>query len=153
MNAAQKILESSCTIKARKIAGWQSPQCSKNSYFKPLPPGSTFVQILSVGGCHWVVASNVIGCTGAKNVRVYDSLPASKPSLQLKKNICSILRPSSKYILFDNVNVQLQPNSYDCGVFAIATATELAHAKDPIVCHWDVTAMRKHLLDCLQNKN
>ena len=33
------------------------------------------------------------------------------------------------------MNVVAQPNSYDCGVYALACATELAHGFDPVVCH------------------
>ena len=44
-----------------------------------------------------------------------------------------------------------QPNPYDCGVFAIANATELAHNCDPALCRWDCNNLREHLLLCFEN--
>ena len=43
-----------------------------------------------------------------------------------KLQICSLLR----FFKTENANIQRQPNSYDCGVFA--TATQLALGKDPV---------------------
>ena len=34
-------------------------------------------------------------------------------------------------ICFDIINVERQRNTYDCGVYALAFATELAHGADP----------------------
>ncbi len=65
--------------------------------------------------------------------------------------ICSIMKPQSGTIKFDLVNVQSQPNGSDCGLFAIAFATELIHGNDPFRCHFDVSSLRGHLLDCLEN--
>ena len=47
-------------------------------------------------------------------------------------------------------NVETQRNSYDCGVHAIANATELALGRDPVVCRWDGGRMREHLKTCLE---
>ena len=49
------------------------------------------------------------------------------------------------------MNIQMQPNSNDCGIFALACATELVHGFDPILCNWDVPKMRQHLLTSLEN--
>ena len=43
-----------------------------------------------------------------------------------------------------------QPNSYDCGVFAIANAAELAFKCDPALYFYDCGSMRKHLLTCFE---
>ena len=40
------------------------------------------------------------------------------------------MKPQSGTIKFDLVNVQSQPNGSDCGLFAIAFATELIHGND-----------------------
>ena len=53
---------------------------------------------------------------------------------------------------FDIVNVQWQRNDYDCVVFAIAYATELAHGGDPALYNWDCTSMRSHLVNCLEQR-
>ena len=49
------------------------------------------------------------------------------------------------------MNVQGQTNSHDCGVHAIATATELTFNCDPVACKWNEGDMRKHLSQCLEN--
>ena len=49
------------------------------------------------------------------------------------------------------MNVSRQTNAHDCGVYAIAYATELAYGADPITCNWDVMHMREHLLQCLDS--
>lgn len=41
-------------------------------------------------------------------------------------------------------------NGWDCGLFAIAFATELVHGSDPSLCHFDTGTMRQHLLCCLE---
>lgn len=48
------------------------------------------------------------------------------------------------------MNVQAQQNLIDCGVFAIAFATELVHGQDPALCQFDCTTMRAHLLASLE---
>ena len=50
------------------------------------------------------------------------------------------------------VNIQRQPNASDCGVFAVAVATEIVHGKDPLLSFWDVSRMRPHLIECLENR-
>lgn len=47
-----------------------------------------------------------------------------------------IREESKKAIHFDLVNVETQPNTYDCVVYAIANATELAYSLDPALCLW-----------------
>ena len=42
--------------------GWNSPQCTKRSVAEkspPVPAHSLFVQILQVGGFHWIAATNI----------------------------------------------------------------------------------------------
>ncbi len=43
------------------------------------------------------------------------------------------------------MNVQKQLNCSDCGVFAIAYATELVHSTDPVLPYRDVELIRTHL--------
>ena len=137
-----------------KVFGWQSTQLSRREgLFKPLPPGP-FVQILHISECHWAVVSNIDVHTegGSHNdtVGVYDSARPSSISDRTKMAVCSFFKCSSDALHFDLVNVEKQQNSYDCGVFAIANATELACGKDPAVCRWDTDRMRQHLKQCLE---
>ena len=78
------------------------------------------LQNLHIGGDHWVVASN-INCSNGE-VNLYDSLysVASAPTQMLLRKV------------FGNVKIILpqcakQRGSYDCGLFAIAFCTALAH--------------------------
>lgn len=137
IHAAQSLLRQQTKA---KVFGWQSSQCSKRKgLFCPLPPNSPFIQILHVQGCHWITTSNVDPCDGDFNCRrqavdIYDSGRAPTISLSTKKMICSFMKPNTNTLHFDLMNIQDQQNSYDCGVYAIAYATELAHGKDPILC-------------------
>ena len=67
----------------------------------------------------------------------------------LKKQICSVACLISDVYTFDKINIQSQPNSSDCGLFAIACATELAGGFDPATCYWSCSQMRSHLMQGL----
>ena len=84
------------------------------------------------------------------SVMIYDSGTPARISLAVKHAVCSIMRPRADTLHFDLVNVHPQPNGWDCGLFAIAFATELVHGYDPSLCHFDTGAMRQHLLCCLE---
>ena len=64
--------------------------------------------------------------------------------------ICSFWRPKGDYVTINMVIIQTQPNGCDCGVFAIANATELAFGKDPLLCRYDTEGMQIHFLQCLE---
>lgn len=69
-----------------------------------------------------------------------------------QKNICEFLKPTPDVIFLDSMNIQLQPNNNNCGLFALACATELVHKCDPVLCNWDnILKMRQHLLVSLEN--
>lgn len=137
-----------------KVFGWQSTQCQKREgLFHPIPSRSSFVQLLHVAASHWVVASNIDirGGYYSDTVCIYDSERSLSISSSTKRIICSFVKVVSDAIRFDLINVQGQPNSYDCGVFALACATELAHGTDPVLCRWDGERMRQHLIQCLES--
>ena len=137
-----------------KIAGWQSTQLGKFDAFKPLPPQSAFIQILHVGNCHWAVASNLNVAERApysNAVTYYDSLRPLTVTTKLLRTICSFYKCKSSVLYFDVAEVMRQPNTRDCGVFAAAIATELAHYQDPTLCKWDTSQMREHLLHCFES--
>ena len=132
------------------ISSSESPQCAKNNSFKCLPLGSPLIQVLHVSGCHWAVVSNV--CR-RKSVGYYDSAHPFTVGVNLREAVCSFYKSDAAFVHFDIVNVMEQPNPHDCGVLALANATELAHNCDPALCHWDVKCMREHLLLCLGRLN
>lgn len=45
---------------------------------------------------------------------------------------------------------QRQRNGFDCGVFAIAFATSLAHGEDPSKLTYVLSQLRKHLAACME---
>ena len=150
--AGMKLLEKESN--PSKIEGWQSTQRGKDFKFKVLPLGAKFVQICHVSRNHWIVASNV-KCTD-NSVRIYDSLSDDDPeaalSLDVQKQVCCLLRPVTKSLAFDIVNVKQQNTSYDCGIFALAYATELALNKEPLSCNLSscTDILRTHLLQCFE---
>ena len=149
---SQKLLEAQTK---GNICGWQSPQFSKREgMFAVVPQSSPFVQILHVGNCHWLTTSNVNVHGGASYndvVSIYDSGKPIRVSNEVTKSVCSFFKCMNDIIRFDIMNVSPQTNSQDCGVYAIAYATELAHGADPVTCNWDVDQMRGHLLHCLES--
>ena len=90
------------------------------------------------------------GSQRSNSVSIYDGGSPSRILLAIKHAICSIIRAQADTRHFDLVNVQSQPNGWDCGLFAIAFATELVHGSDPSLCHFDTGTMRQHLLCCLE---
>ena len=147
INAAQTLLKNQSN---GRICGWSST--SKRTgvdKFPVIPSNSPFIQILNVSSSHWVAISNMdVGRNTHHNdaVGVYDSL-FLKVTLATKQDVCSFLRPLRKTLIFDIKNIKAQPNSHDCGLYAIACATELVYGFDPVVCHFDCSAMRPHLLN------
>ena len=126
--AAQSLLRDQTKT---KIFGWQSTQCSKiDGLFNVVPPNSPFVQILHTGGCHWVATSNVDvregGCY-TDVIGIYDSGPSCYIHSEIIKSVCSFYKCPFDVLRLDIMNVVAQPNEDDCGVYAIAYATELAH--------------------------
>ncbi len=64
-------------------------------------------------------------------VLVYDSVYNSVER-STKMQIASIMHTSEKRIHLNIPNKQYQKGSSDCGLFAIAYATDIAHGNDPI---------------------
>lgn len=137
------------------IFGWQSTQCSKREgLFTIVPQSSPFIQLLHTGSCHWLTTSNVNirdgGCY-RDVIGIYDSGQPSTVHSEITRSVCAFYKCPSDVLRFDIMNVMAQPNSYDCGIHAIAYATELSYGFDPVVCDWDVQNMRQHLLYCFKS--
>ncbi len=101
------------------------------------------------------MASNVHCATStlAKDrVLLYDSNFNKIVSPDTKRQICALVRTPVKQFWFDIVNIPHQPNSYDCGIIAIANATELLYGENPAKCMWDFKNLRKHLIKCFEEK-
>ena len=74
---------------------------------------------------------------------MYDSGGGEDPlDLDAKQQICSLVQMNEKKTVTIKVlNTQRQPNGNDCGLFALANATELALNKDPKICFFVVACM------------
>ena len=136
------------------IFGWQSTLCcNKLDMFRPVPMDLPFIQILHINNSHWITVSNRNVKTGglfSDSVSIYDSGRNVKISSSLIKTVCSFFKTRSSTLCFDVMNIKGQSDSHNCGVYAIAFATELAYNCDPVVCHFDDGEnMRCHLKLCL----
>ena len=139
-----------------RIYGWKSTQCAKRAgeKFPSLPPDCAFVQILHVGGNHWITTSNVDPLVQNAHYRdavaIYDSIFTLRVRASTKQTICQFLKPSCDTLYFEVINIQTQSNLSDCGLFSIACATELVYGCDPVLCNFDTSSMRSHLLTCFE---
>ena len=85
-------------------------------------------------------------------VRVYDSMFHST-TYATKKQIASIILTKSNQIQLKIGMTQFQENSLDCGIYAIAFATDLCHGNDPSQLKYDLPfKLRMHLLDSLKQQ-
>ena len=157
VSVAQQLLKQQCQ---GKVFGWASPQCSRRSVpdkFPPVPEHSLFVQILNIGGCHWLTTTNIdtnikYASSGANTVRIYDSGMSLNIPLSTQLDICQFWKPSADRVCFDIMNVEKQPNSFDCGIYALAFATELVFGQDPALCEFKAEEMRSHLIQCFEKQ-
>ena len=90
--------------------------------------------------------------TYVSTVYLYDSLQKAKVSDSIVKQVCEIRKCSQSILNIVSMPVQQQLNACDCGVFAVAFATDLAYGKDPAVQYYDTHKMRNHLLHSLQSR-
>ena len=93
-------------------------------------------------GDHWILASN-IGCANG-DVNVYDYVYRSVDKVTIA--VITQLFQSSAVKIVQSLK---QKGGTDCGVFAIAAATALAHGILN-VSSFDQSAMRQHLVNCFK---
>ena len=62
-----------------------------------------------------------------------------------------MLRSPESSISIKLMDSAIQPNTNDCGVYAIAFAVALAFGKEPAYLHFENSRMRSHLLNCLHS--
>ncbi len=83
-------------------------------------------------------------------LRAYMIVRKSSVSLEIKQHICSFYKCRAKQVHFDYINVDRQTNGSDCGLYALAYATELVHSGDPSLFVFDSSNLRDHILNCLR---
>ena len=118
---------------------------SQLSKFKSVDFNVDSLQMHHDGGCHWVLSSSK-GC----DVFVYDSL-YDRPTEDLKAQLLLCYKNFKKVgqlkVQFKPVNKQ--SGSSDCGLFVIAYAFDIASGRSPEKVFYNQSAMRKHLLTCI----
>ena len=127
------------------IGGWQDPLLSQTSF---AVAADESVQIHHTGQNHWVCSSSIGGC-----VKVYDSSPSKKLTQSMEVQLCKCYKTAvkEKKLAVELPPVQIQ-RGVDCGLFAIAFATDIAEGNDPSFISYNQDLMREHLLHCLERQ-
>ena len=124
--------------------------CFSDTLAYPCEPRSDLVQVLNIGHTHWVCVSSKDCKPGT--VKVYDSLRSGDLPLSAKEVIAALVKCDKKKIFLLFPDVQQQPNSSSCGLFALAYASTLCEGKNPAKVQYDFPCMRAHFLHCLEQK-
>lgn len=106
-----------------------------------------FVQIVNIGGNHWVTVTN-IRCE-ENRIKVYDTLYRSMSNTD-KFKLAALLNTSLESMVIEWPSVQIQEGDSDCGLFAMAIALALCNGQDPCQQSYDQNVMRVHLASCFQ---
>lgn len=106
------------------------------------------IQILHVVGNHWLTIASVLSSL----VHIYDSM-YDYVSDDAKMQIAAILHTHDPSVVFKIHKTQFQKGKSDCGVFAIAYATDLCFGNDPASCLYEQNKLRSHFMDCLKSEH
>ena len=109
-----------------------------------------FVQVLHENN-HWVTFSSPTE-RATSVVHLYDSLQKESLNKNLVKQIARLRKIEDVELCIISKAVQQQGNGYDCGIFAIAFATDIAYNRKPEQRTYNQSVMRKHLLAQLENE-
>ncbi|XP_071476988.1 uncharacterized protein [Diadema antillarum] len=131
------------------VHGFEDPALGRHLLFSAAQ--GEFGQLMQDGNHHWVFVSS-IGCTTGV-VKYYDGLGARTIPDLIRKQIARVVCSQETEIIVDVQSVQSCPNVFDSGLFAIAYAVSTLHQEDLGQVSYNVTLMRDHLLQCLQEKS
>ena len=145
INAAQVLLKTKFPL----IEGFQDTLLQKKHAFEVM--SGEFIQIINKSNSHWVTLSN-LGLQQHGTIRLYDSLNSSTLNQEVQDIIASLLISRCSVITVKIGRVQQQPDASNCGLFAIAFATLACFGQDPRMVSFEVSAMRKHLLTCIEKR-
>ena len=109
-----------------------------------------FAQVLHENN-HWVTVSLPTE-RATSVVYLYDSLQKETLNKNLVKQIARLRKSEDAELRAISKAVQQQGNGYDCGIFAIAFATDIAYNHKPEQRTYNQSVMRKHLLAQLENE-
>ena len=117
------------------------------------PQVSPSVQLHFDGINHWTMSFS--SSKDEESIYYIDSLGANLKDLKnnVKIQLSQIYRTTSAVLQVKIPRVQQQPNSYDCGLFAIANVVEFCFAPDSFNTRvtYNVSKMREHSIECLEN--
>ena len=111
-----------------------------------------FVQIVYVDPGHWACLCNT-SCE-EKCVNLYDSaatIPSEEGSIVQKA--CTVLKsPNLSVVSINVINVKQQVGGTDCGLFAVAIATDLCLSVELFTVSYIQDETRLHLEKCLEDQ-
>ena len=125
------------------VKGLQPPFYEQTNQLGLVWPGG--VQIINETNNHWLRFSMMYSPPNCLDV--YDSLK-SRVSPRVAKQARLILQSSEKSITLRSMHAQRQSGASDCGLFAIATATDLCFGLQPGLTDYEQSSMRQHLQTC-----
>ncbi|XP_022087101.1 uncharacterized protein LOC110977364 [Acanthaster planci] len=143
ISAAQRLLRRQFPA----FGGLQEPVLGEILQFEPMTTDGA--QIMLNGGGHWVTI-----CRRNNEVKLLDSKNEglnSRLSSQIL-NLCGDKAGRSSGLQVQLPVMHPQRGSSDCGLFAVAYATEVAFGGRPELTVFDQKAMRKHLKYCLESQ-
>ena len=109
-----------------------------------------FIQVLHENN-HWVTVSSPTE-SPISVVYLYDSSQKESLNKNLVKQIARLRKSEDAELRIISKAVLQQGNRCDCGIFAIAFATDIAYNHKPEQRTYNQSVIRKHLLAQLENK-
>ncbi len=125
-------------------SGLYDPKLGQDLAFPVTKP--PLVQIVHVAD-HWLTVEGV----SPSVARVYDSMNYTT-SMDTQSQIAAVMQCMAASITLEVQNVQLQIGSSDCGLYAIAYATDLCYGNNPSNLRYNQSKMRSHLIKCLEGQ-
>ena len=124
------------------IDGFQPSALSQN--LSMITPQEQFVQIIKVNK-----NLSTVGCQKAC-IKIFDCNGGKELPKSTLKLISALLQTQENQFSVEFVDVQMQEESHDCGLFAVAYITSICNGQDPAV--YKQNAMRKHILNSIEDR-
>ena len=114
-----------------------------------------FLQIIHVTANHWAVISTCKALphtNGSICIEYYDSIYSKLP--ETSEDIISFIFSKREFnrVTVECIPIPKQSGATDCGLFAIAVATAIAHEVDAECLVFRQDEMRPHFVQCLENR-
>ncbi len=146
MLAAQKLMSVQLGFNSENEIQSTLLSQTRGGGFKPVKRFYVQVHNVSCGGGHWVLSKLD---WQKKEVFLFDSYSVEPLPIDLIRQLHQLyghmVNENDKKLHLTLVNVQRQPNGYDCGLFAIANGFEIVSGGNPGLCFYNCAVMRNHL--------